>query len=822
MSSVNEQRNIIVQKNIPSLIKALTGFDVRCLSYVVFSSMIIHFFLNSLQTKDENYKSCLQFCHSHIKYHRYLSVNSHDIKRQVDGMCEKLRFSNFHDTEKIFKKLVEESVSHELAVNHYEKDVMYMILKLLIELAYDPIGNLKTCLREKREIIQPTRIVLRKTEKRSSDNFIALLLKDNFVLPNHETDSELSEWTSSDDENDSLLAISASEEPVSGITCRALDPGALRPPQKPTVFCTEIIENPEKWLVENIQNPWWKDERTIFNIPSDHIVANFCKIWQKHLSERSMGFIKPRNFSFVSEYCLLREILWMFINPVGCKFFKIINGDIHMKTDVTLPSLMPDSLQVFLRGILRSMNIMKKLKFACKNSQENPFSSHTFETYHKILGSYLNLISEFVLEQEEIVKEQKAIYTILVFHEKFHSHAKMLEMLWIIHSSSILDEEKHQSYICAAYLLASLNNHISSSSEKNMKNLAIVFFVKCLQSYFSIFDTWWNEARFVDHRKEFLVEMIEDYETEVEVTRPRLFAKCRDRTLNDDVSKKIVEDRIMILMLHFANKASFTFEIINKMDRGNDVRQLIDKDASMYEEFCESIDEEIQKISQYKIERKKEIKEKEKSTKNQDLIEEIKAEMIKNGDEIMLLALESTFAQLEVSNENVPKPSNDNIEFYDFLNKSTDFLLLPVENVIVKCLKKLLSSKISISEKFLKDIYFNELNVDRLIRDMRKVYFLGSNEVVNLFDTKIFAEVDKGTSNAWANSYTLTISLNDAFNDGINSDSSMNFIVKVNKRSFFPTVIDAIDEIFIRFNVDQNLGLVFTHSVINKYNQGEF
>lgn len=739
-------------------------------------------------------------------------------------MCEKLRISNFHDVEKIFKKLVEESVSHELAANHYEKDVMYSILLMLIELAYDPIGNLKTCFREGRQVIVPTKIELtRKSEKRSS-TFIAQLMKDNFELPLHETDSELSEWTSSEDENDSLQAISVSEASADEISCRAIDPKALRPPQRPVIYQHEIIENPEKWLRENIQNPWWKDERTIVNIPSDHVVANFCKVWQKHLCERSMGFIKPRNFSLVSEYCLLREILWMFINPVGCKFFKIVDGEIYMKTDVTLPSLMPDSLQVFLDRILRSMNIMRMLKKSCKYSQENPVSSHTFETYHKVLKSFLDKISQFILEQEDIVKEQKSIYTILVFNEKFHHHAILLEMLWTIHSSSILEEEYHEPYICAAYLLASLNNHISSSTEKSMKNLAIVFFVKCLQSYFNIFDTWWNEARFVDHRKEFLVEMIDDFETEVEVTRPRLFAKCRDRTLNDEVSKKIVEDKIMILMLNFANKASFTFEIINKMDRANDIRQLSDNNASMYEEFCELIDEEIKKIAQFHVERKSESHADNdgKTIKNQNLIEEIRAEMVKNGDKIMLLALESTFEQMRTSNQTMQKPPEGPIEFYDFLNKSTDFLLLPLENVIVKCLKKLLASKISISEKFLKEIYFNELNVDQLMRDMRKVYFLGSNEVVNLFDTKMFTEIDKGTSNAWANSYTLTVSLNDTFNDGSSYDNAMNFIVKVIKRSFYPSVIDAIDDLFIRFNVDHNLGLVFTNSAINKYNQGEF
>lgn len=769
--------------------------------------------------KDENYKSCLQFVHSTFKYHRNISVNPYEVKRDVDGMCEKLRFSNFHEIEKVFKKLVEESVSHELAVNHYEKDVMYSILNLLITLAYDPIGNLKKCLREGKQVIQPTKIELRKSDRKTSDNFISLLLKDNFSLPHETSDSELSEWTSSEDEYESFVG--SSHDNSLDVQTNVCNPNELRPPRKPEVFTIEVISNPEKWLKENVQDAWWKDERTVANIPSEHIVANFCKVWQKHLTERSMGFIKPKNLSLVTEYCLLREIFWMFINPVDCKFFKTdINGDIRLKSDVSLPSLMPESLQIFLREILRSINYMKRLKIACKYSQDSSSSSHTFESYHNVLKTFLNQICEFVLEQEQIVREQKIVYTIVVFNEKFHVHARFLEMLWTIHSTSILDEDENEPYKCASYLLASLNNHISSSTEKSMKNLAIVFLVNCLQSYFNIFDMWWSEARFVDHRKEFLMEMVDDFEADIEVTRPRLFAKCRDRTLNDEVSRRILDDRLMSMMLSFANKASFTFEMINKMDRSNEIRQLAEDQASMYEEFYRKTEEDIRNIAQFKVERNQVTKVVEKETKNQSLIDEIKAEMIKNGDEIMLLALESTFEQLEQPTEHLHEPVNDFLDFYDFLNKSTDFLLLPVENLIEKNLKTLLSSKISISEKFLKDIYFNELHADKLIQDMRKVYFLESNEVVNLFDLKIFTEVDKGINVSWANSYTLTTSLNDAIT-GMHFDNSMNFIVKVNKRSFYPSVIDAIDELFIRFNVDQNLSIIFTSSVINKYNQGE-
>lgn len=67
----------------------------------------------------------------------FFQSTQHEVKREIEGICEKLKLNNFHEEEIKFLKMVEESVSHELSVDYYEKDVMYGIIGLLTTLAYE-------------------------------------------------------------------------------------------------------------------------------------------------------------------------------------------------------------------------------------------------------------------------------------------------------------------------------------------------------------------------------------------------------------------------------------------------------------------------------------------------------------------------------------------------------------------------------------------------------------------------------------------------------------------------------------------------------------
>lgn len=733
------------------------------------------------------------------------------MKRDIEGICEKLKLNNFHEEEKQFRKIVEETLTHELAVNHYEKDVMYAIVNLLTTLAYNPINRIKD--KKRRGIpIFPLKAV-KSIDKKSSENqhFIDTLLKDNFVLAHNETDSELSEWTESEDDE---VRKSTSESEQDETQTKTLPTCSLRPPQKPPVFDKVILENSEKWLKENIENSWWAPNIiTKCDINSSHPAANFCLDWQRHLTNRSLGFIKPQPVSLLTEYCLLREIFWMFSNATDCKFFIIENEEINLRKNVSLPSTSIETLQIFLGNFLRSMNIVNHLKKEIQKSYKSATISHTLENYYGTLKAFLDEILEFIIEQESILRAQEQTYTIITLHNNMRPHAKILELLWNIHTTSVLDVEKYPPHIYSSYLIASLNDHVHNSSSKQKKNLAVTLLITCLSTYFKIFNAWWTEARLHDFKMEFLVEKF--HCNDAEIIQPRLFEKCKEKAffVNENISNRITSDAIISIMKYYAAEASLTLEIISKLDRIHEMKQIGIDSKNLCEEFMELIEEEIAKLASNNIENEIEESPLEES-KNQKIIDDIKKGMIDDGDEMMLLVFKSTFDNLSITRK---KKKSLPLEIFKSLNKATDSLLLPLEVSIERIIKELLSKKISIAEKFVMDIYLNEFMIENYLHEIRKVFFLESNQLMSFFNLKLFPQMESGDS-SWTNSYMLTIFVNEAICCGRQENL---FTVQVNKKLGHHSVLDAIDEITIHVNVNHNLDNVFTSSSIKKYNEGK-
>lgn len=724
-----------------------------------------------------------------------------------------------HDVEKTFRSLVQETVTHELAVGHYEKDAAYSIIDLLITLAHDPITNLKQKLRSGESVIVK-RVVSSKKPLKDNRTFISSLLKDNFKLQKNETDSELSEWTDSDEGalSDESNSDDTAEEisPSNTSLTSALKP--LRPPTRPNSSTMVRLENSVKWLEDNVQHQWWASEMNSITSMSTHPTANFCVLWQKHLSDKSLGFLKPRSFSFVTEYCLLREIFWMFHNPVDCKFFAIHQNEIVIRPNVTMPSTMPESLQIFLADLVRSMNLMRCLTEDCKESYQSSTLSHTLETYFKIVQSILDGIKEFMLIEEATVKDQMTSYTILNLTVKMRNHSKMLEMLWSIHSTSVLDETKYPPHICSSYLLANLHNHVLQSCCKEKKNLAIMFLVTCLKSYLEMFEIWCTEARLDDLKKEFLMEGHE--ESDFVVIRPRLFMKSKEKSfyLNDTISRTIIEDSIIGMMLRYCNKACFTLNIVSRLDRVHEMRKFVNDSVSIYNEFSSRLGKEVENFAQANQPDLvgDQTKPPETTPTNAKLIDDIRSGMIANEDDLLLLAFQSTFHQLTDQSLDQVQEISSSIEFLEKLAKASDFVLLPLEHTVHRILADLLHKKISTAEQFVMNIYTNEFHVEQNLQEIRKVFFLDSNELVNFFYHTLFPQME--SCEFWANPYHLTIAFNDAIS---HHHSSTLYSVEVN-RVDNRFVLGSIDGITIFFNLsNKTLMNVFSPEIMKKYNEGE-
>lgn len=81
---------------------------------------------------------CEQFAMSKVRHHNYLSVNSHEIRRRLNGLQERLSISNYQQYSDRLAVLCSALISDPQCEKHYETDVQWSILSFLLEVAQRP------------------------------------------------------------------------------------------------------------------------------------------------------------------------------------------------------------------------------------------------------------------------------------------------------------------------------------------------------------------------------------------------------------------------------------------------------------------------------------------------------------------------------------------------------------------------------------------------------------------------------------------------------------------------------------------------------------
>ena len=238
--------------------------------------------------------------------------------------------------------MYEELINHEICTEHYEKDVIFSILSLITNLANSPLHLIKVKLRKNQEIflkpLQHHDVDRELVEMKSQ--LLEQLVKDNLTLE-EDDNSDLSDWSDNDSDLSSHV-VQKVNEPVEEVPNIVQSPSiTFEEPVKPVNYYIFESTDPEGWLKKNVQHSWWKEGENSCEVTSSHPGASFSQQWNNHLTKKSLGFIKIAPQSTISEYCLIREILWMFSNPCDCKCFKIHKNEIILRQDppVTIPSI---------------------------------------------------------------------------------------------------------------------------------------------------------------------------------------------------------------------------------------------------------------------------------------------------------------------------------------------------------------------------------------------------------------------------------------------------------------------------------------------------
>lgn len=85
---------------------------------------------------------CETYAFNRIVGHKFLSVNSHEVRRRIDGISERFMADNYTQHGEKLKDLVKEFVTDPLCTNHYELDVQWSIIQFLLGVSKNPVAAL--------------------------------------------------------------------------------------------------------------------------------------------------------------------------------------------------------------------------------------------------------------------------------------------------------------------------------------------------------------------------------------------------------------------------------------------------------------------------------------------------------------------------------------------------------------------------------------------------------------------------------------------------------------------------------------------------------
>jgi len=131
----------------------------------------------------------------------------------------------------------------------------------------------------------------------------------------------------------------------------------------------------------------------------------------QHLIEQ--GHDDPQT-NILSEYTVLREILWMFFTPATTYLFKEVDKQFSVKPNITLPSLTKDTLASYLNHLCPYFTMLQELQnfgteLNCSSEVENctKFPPNTFIAYWAVVKEFLNDFNAFIVQIETEVKKAR-------------------------------------------------------------------------------------------------------------------------------------------------------------------------------------------------------------------------------------------------------------------------------------------------------------------------------------------------------------------------------------------------------------------------------
>ncbi|KAH8355445.1 hypothetical protein KR084_006810 [Drosophila pseudotakahashii] len=282
---------------------------------------------------------------------------------------------------------------------------------------------------------------------------------------------------------------------------------APKPPATATQLCESVRDTDV--LERTIHAHWWRPDVQLNTLPADSTpMANFAVSYVQFLNRNARGLLQLPLPKTVTESCLLREILFMFVRPASCCFFEFDEQTrrISARSNVSVCKTTAPTLKAYLEfnlvPALEDMLELRRIIDAHTLHFDGMRTTGTLECFAYGLRDLLRPISQLLIAYEDRVVNDPANSTLLQFVIEFRRHFAQLRLLRHLGEDCIL--ANGPPHLRSAYLLSRLYRH--TNPQVLHQKLATALLLVSLKRYCHIIDGWWRRATLEDRLNEFIVE----------------------------------------------------------------------------------------------------------------------------------------------------------------------------------------------------------------------------------------------------------------------------------------------------------------------------
>ncbi|KAL3270449.1 hypothetical protein HHI36_021000 [Cryptolaemus montrouzieri] len=297
-------------------------------------------------------------------------------------------------------------------------------------------------------------------------------------------------------------------------------------------------------LMSSIQHTWYNKEYYLEKPFSKRTEANTGLLWEEYLQEQTHGFIDIETSSFISEYKVIREIMWQMFGTHNSFLFRFKGDKLNIRSNVSISSMRGVCFEAFMQQFLDYIELMEFFRNFLDSFKEYEVCQ-TYLCYRSgIIRNVLNPIFENLMAIEETVRKQEETYTLLRLCEDLIPIFAPLKILREIHQKVIVSAQENLPLYCATSLLCNLHSNLKHSITKLEHDLKMTLYLESLFKYFFLMDSWLTRNDFVDINWEFVLVQYSSTQTVEYKTSPFLSARISYQ-VNEDIKEEYQNDGII-------------------------------------------------------------------------------------------------------------------------------------------------------------------------------------------------------------------------------------------------------------------------------------